>query len=86
MLVHPHQPTPRILLPAPDPDARTAEAAAVLGKCDDVLAIKMPGDMKDDISALARINGKDASRYVREVLETHLYGRVQLANRMVREN
>lgn len=50
--------------------ARTT-APSPFGKCSEEMEIPMPPALKDIITRLASFEGKAASTYVREVLESH---------------
>jgi hypothetical protein len=47
------------------------QTVSVWGKCDSEMEVAMPGPLKDILSRLASFDGKPATTYVREVLESH---------------
>lgn len=48
------------------------------GKCDEDIRVKVPSDLKEQVSALAVINGMTSSEYVRDLLILHVHGHLRV--------
>ena len=62
----------------PTPLFQRGAATHFLGKCDAILEIAVPQQLRDDIVALGALSSprKTASEMARQILTDHLYGRM----------
>lgn len=55
-----------------------------LGKCDTELKTQVPEQLRDELGALATLNGQTVSEYLRDMVTLHLHGHLDAARMAVR--
>ena len=63
--------------------ARSAESSP-FSKCTEELKTHVPEEVKEQFAALAVLNGKTSSEYLRDVVILHLYGQFSMTSMQVR--